>query len=70
MIPRWFLQVNTQPAVGDDAYDQGAAQLDGFFHEHLAQFLEPDLSPLGRQIIECCLSRGTVEEYERLFPGQ
>jgi hypothetical protein len=70
MIPRWFLQVNTQPEVGDEAYDQGAAQLYGFFHEYLVQFLEPDLSPLGRQIIDCCLSRGTVEDYERLLPGQ
>jgi len=70
MIPRWFLQVNTQPEVGDDAYDQGAAQLEHFFHEQLAAFLEPDLLPLGRQIIECCLKRGTVEDYQRLVPGE
>jgi hypothetical protein len=69
MIPRWFLQVNTQPEVGDEAYDQGAAMLTRFFHEQLSEYLQPDLSPAGRQIIDCCLAGGTAEDYERLLPG-
>lgn len=31
MVARWFLQVDTQPEVGEPAYDQGAEILYGFF---------------------------------------
>ncbi|MCG3149782.1 MAG: hypothetical protein PCFJNLEI_03247 [Verrucomicrobiae bacterium] len=65
-ITRWFLQVDLQPEVGPEAYDQGAAQLTRFFHQEIRGFLEPDLLPLGRQIIECCLRGGTVADYEAL----
>ncbi len=68
MIARWFLQVDTQPEVGEAAYDQGADILYQFFRHCLADFYEPELVPLGRQIIECCLEGGTVEDYERLIP--
>jgi hypothetical protein len=70
MVPRWFLQVNTQPEVGDEAYDQGAAILFDFFQKQLTKFLEADLSPLGRRIIDCCLSHGTVADYEHLIRSQ
>jgi hypothetical protein len=63
-ITRWFLQVNLQPEVGDAAYDQGAALLTKFFHQCLREFLAPDLSPLGRQIVECCLDGGALADYE------
>jgi hypothetical protein len=53
---------------GPEAYDLGALQLTNFFHQELEQFLESDLQPLGRQIIECCLAGGTVEDYARLLP--
>lgn len=68
MVARWFLQVDTQPEVGEEAYDQGAEILYGFFRRCLPEFLEPDLDPLGRQIIECCLDNGTLADYERLIP--
>lgn len=68
MIPRWFLQVNTQPEVGDEAFDAGADQLYAFFHKHLASFEDPDLHPLGKKIIDCCFSKGTVTDYESLLP--
>ena len=29
--------------------------------------LEPDLTPLGRQIIECCLNGGSVDDYQALI---
>ncbi|MDK2972517.1 MAG: hypothetical protein PWP23_2272 [Candidatus Sumerlaeota bacterium] len=63
-VPRWFLQVNTQPEVGNDGYDAGAKILDDYFRKQLSEFLHPELNPLGRRIIECCLSGGKVEEYE------
>jgi hypothetical protein len=66
-IARWFLQVDTQPEVGEEAYDQGAEILYRFFRQCLADFVEPDLDPLGRQIIECCLDGGSVQDYEALI---
>ena len=64
MVARWFLQVDTQPEVGEEAYDIGAGILNNFFKECLQDFLEPDLDPLGRKIIDCCLQDGTIEDYE------
>lgn len=69
-IPRWFLQVNTQPEVGDEAYDEGAKILYDFFESELKQYLTTDLNPLGKQIIDCCLNRGTVEDYDKLIPAE
>jgi len=66
-ITRWFLQVNLQPEIGDDAYDQGAAILTKFFHQCLREFLHPELAPQGRRIIECCLQNGTGADYESLL---
>jgi hypothetical protein len=65
-IPPFFLQVEKQPEVGVEAYDQGAAQLQEFFEKQLRKFLESDLAPEGRQIIQCCLDKGTVQDYENL----
>jgi hypothetical protein len=69
-IPPQLLQVNLQPEVGEEAYDQGAESLVSFFRQYLPQYLEPDLSPLGRQIIECFLDGGQAEEYFRLIPSE
>src|SRR3954464_4315828 len=67
-IPHWFLEVNSQPEVGDDGYDRGADILIDFFHRQLADFLEDDLDPLGRSIIECCMDKASVADYEALIP--
>ena len=64
----WLLRVELQPEVGYAGYDAGAAELAGFFHRELAPYLdEPDLDPLGRRIIEACLSGARVEEYSGLM---
>jgi hypothetical protein len=68
-VTNWFTQVNTQPEVGDEAYDQGAAILMDFFRGELEQYRTSDLLPLGRQIIECCLKGATVQDYDRLLPA-
>ncbi len=65
-IGHWFLQVETQPEVGEEAYDAGAAELRTFFHEQLEQFLEPDLHPHARTIIEACLNDAKIPDYEQL----
>ena len=66
-VPRWLLQVNTQPEVGDATYDDGAEMLTEFFHVHIRQFMTPDLHPLGKTIIECCLDGGQVADYQSLI---
>lgn len=66
-IPRWFLEVQTQPEVGDVGYDEGAKELTAFFHEQFQKFLDPDLLPLGKRIIDCCLSNGTADDYAALL---
>ncbi len=68
MVGPWLLRVEMQPEVGEAAYDLGAALLYGFFRECLTLFLEDDLAPLGRHIIECCLDNGKLEDYEALIP--
>jgi len=69
MVASWFLQVETQPEVGEAAYDQGAALLHAFFRQCLKDFDVPDLDPLGRQIIQCAMDGGALEDYERFIPG-
>lgn len=62
-IGNWFLQVEKQPEVGEGAYDRGAEILTEFFHEQLTKFLETDLLPIGKKMIDCCLSDGSLEDY-------
>ena len=69
MIARWFLQVDTQPESGEEAYDEGAQILQGFFRACLADFRDSGLDPLGQQIITCCLEGGKLEDYEQLIPA-
>jgi len=70
MIPQYLLQVDQQAEVGETAYDCGAEILYDYFHAHLRDYLKADLTPLGRQIIECCFDRGTVADYQALIPGE
>ena len=69
LVAHWFLEVDMQPEVGEEGYDKGAVILREFFREHVRTFLEPDLSPLGCRIIECCLDDGGVEDYGDLLPS-
>ncbi len=62
-IPRVFLRVNEQHEVGDEGYDKGAVILTDFFKRELAKFNTPDLHPLGKRIIEICLSDGSLSDY-------
>ncbi|MGL6194175.1 MAG: hypothetical protein ACRC2T_05070 [Thermoguttaceae bacterium] len=31
--------------------------------------MKSNLDPLGRRIIDCCLSNGNVQDYEEFMPG-
>jgi len=67
-IPTRFLQVYKQVEVGEEGYDEGAAILRDFFHQELPQYLEEDLHPTGRKIIEACLEDAAVEDYNEIVP--
>ena len=69
-VPRQFFQVDSQPEVGPEAYDVGAQMLTDFFHEQISDFLQPDLDPLGRKIIENCLSGATAEEFRQFIASE
>lgn len=66
-IPLIFLQTHTQPEVGNEGYDAGAEILRNFFLKELQKFRHPDLDPLGKEIMECCLDGGTVQDYDALL---
>ncbi|MBP3888288.1 MAG: DUF4914 family protein [Cellulosilyticum sp.] len=66
-IPKVLLRTELQPEVGTEGYDKGAKMLSDFFKEELKKYLSPDLDPLGRAIIECCLNDGSIEEYDKLI---
>jgi hypothetical protein len=68
-ISKAFLQVNLQPEVGNEGYDAGAKLLTDFFKSELQKFLTPELLPLGKQIIETCISgNAKVVDYFNLIP--
>lgn len=66
VIGHWFLQVETQPEVGEEGYDKGAEILTQFFHDQIKQFLDDDLDPKAKEIIQACLDGATAADYERL----
>jgi len=67
-INREFLQVNTQEEVGNEAYDKGARILTDFFKQEIMFYLaESDLDSTGKKIIECCMSDGKLEDYEKII---
>lgn len=67
-IPKGLLEVNHQPEVGDEGYDAGAKILRDFFKRELAKFVTPELDPLGKKIIDCCMNDGTLKDYLELIP--
>lgn len=63
VIGHWFLQVDTQPEVGPEAYDKGAEILYNFFKEQISKYTHDDLHPTGKRIIGACMDGATVEDY-------
>ena len=66
IVGHWFMQVETQPEVGEEGYDQGAAILTQFFHEQIGKFLDDELDPKAREIIQACLDGASVSDYDSL----
>ncbi|MFH1580691.1 MAG: DUF4914 family protein [Pseudomonadota bacterium] len=67
-IPDFFFSVERQSEVGSGAYDKGQEILYRFFEKNLQSYLIPEIDPLGRKIISCCLDKGTVEDLNTLIP--
>jgi hypothetical protein len=67
-IPRWLFHVDLQREIHEDIYDEGAAQLQAFAEAELQQYLLDDLDPLGREIIDCVLTGGAVDDFDALLP--
>jgi len=65
-IGHWFLRVETQPEVGEEAYDHGAETLTKFFHDQIRQFLTDDLDPIAQKIIVACLDGASASDYDAL----
>ncbi len=63
-----YLRVDTQDLVGTDGYDAGAKILTDFFRKELAKFDTPELEPLGKQIIDCFMNGGKLEDFEAITP--
>ncbi len=67
MIERELLKVHKQPEVGEKAFDQGAEILNTFFKDYLSNYDYDKLLPLGKEIIDCFLSDGTLDDYLSLI---
>jgi hypothetical protein len=66
-IPRWLFHVELQREIHEEVYDQGARLLQDFAASELAQYLVDDLDPLGREIIDCVVGGGAVEDLDGLI---
>ncbi len=67
-IPDFFFSVERQSEVGTDAYDKGQEILYRFFEKNLLPYLIPEIDPLGKKIISCCLDKGTVDDFNSFIP--
>ncbi len=68
LVPKGLLRVHEQVEVGIDGYDAGAKILTDFFKQELKQFRVKELDPLGKAIIDICLSDGTMNDYANILP--
>lgn len=70
-IPHWLLEVDQQAEVGQEGYDAGAELLWQFFHRELEPLAnDMDLIPEGREIIDCCLQRGSLSDFESFLSSE
>jgi len=67
-IAKAFLRPETQPELGVDGYDDGAKIISDFFKKQLVKFDLPELNPLGKRILDCCMEDAPLEEYLSIIP--
>jgi hypothetical protein len=54
--------------VGRAGYDKGAKLRSDFFKREIVKFDVPELSPIGKKIIDCCLEDAPLSEYIKIVP--
>jgi len=67
-VRKAFLRPEVQAEIGLEGYDKGAKILSDFFKREVAKFNTPEMHPIGKRIIECCLNDATLEEYLDIIP--
>jgi len=67
-IHQVYLDPESQSRIGAEGYAKGAKILTDFFKRELVKFNVPELHPLGKQIIECCMNDASLDEYLSLIP--
>ena len=67
-IPPKFLRPELQELLGKEGYEVGAKILTDFFAKELKVYDQPELHPVGRQILDCFASGGNVEDYCGIIP--
>jgi len=67
-IKRELLNVEYQNEVGRDAFLKGGKILSDFFKQELKLYLTSDLTKLGKDIIDCFMNNGKLEDFESLIP--
>jgi len=65
---RGSFRFHRQSEVGIEGYDAGAQIYMISLKKELQNFISPDLSPVGKRIIDACMSGATVEEYNSIIP--
>jgi len=63
-----LLRPETQSEVGIEGYDKGAKMLTDFFKRELANYDKKTLSPMGKKIVDLCLSDASLEDYLKVIP--
>ncbi|MCX7956790.1 MAG: DUF4914 family protein [Endomicrobia bacterium] len=66
-IPEFLLRTEFQPEMTEEVYQSGYEILYKFFTSEVKKFMKPNLSQLGRKILECLLDRGSLEDLENLI---
>ncbi len=63
-----LLRPENQETLGEEGYDKGAKILLDFFSKELAVYDVEELHPVGKQILDCFKSGGTVQDYCDIIP--
>lgn len=67
-VRQTFLRPELQSKLGFAGYDAGAKILTDFIKAEVEPFLTDELDPVGRKIVELCLSDAPLEEYLAITP--
>lgn len=67
VLPEFLLRPETQPEMDEETFLEGGRLLYDFFVKQAKSYYKPNLSSLGKRIIECLLDNGSIQDYEELI---